>query len=72
MNLKDAINYFIAVIAEFAKAHGLSNQQAFRYLDEFKGLDFIERFYDVEHTLSFDEVVADVTNYCRRMGGSIS
>lgn len=71
MNIKDCLDYFIALIAEFAKTHGLTNQLAFRYLNEYKGLDFMEEFYDVEHTLSFDEAVDDVTNYCRRMGGTI-
>lgn len=67
----DKINYMIAIISEFARAHGLSSQESYGYLQKYKGLDFIEEFYDVEHTLSFDDVIEDVTNYCRRMGGQL-
>ena len=67
-SLKDRLNYLIALISEFAAAHQLSLQQAYLYLQQFKGLDFAEEFYDVEHTLSFDEAVEDVTIYCKRMG----
>ncbi|MCF0184756.1 MAG: DUF3791 domain-containing protein [Bacteroidaceae bacterium] len=72
MNMTDLLDYIIALIAEFAKTHGLTNQQAYRYLNRYKGLDFIERFYDVEHTLSFEDAVEDVTNYCQRFGGTIA
>lgn len=71
-SLKDRLNYLIALISEFAAAHQLSLQQAYLYLQQFKGLDFAEEFYDVEHTLSFDEAVEDITIYCKRMGGHIA
>ena len=71
-SLKDRLNYLIALISEFAAAHQLSLQQAYLYLQQFKGLDFAEEFYDVEHTLSFDEAVEDITIYCKRMGGHIT
>ena len=65
------INYVIAFISEFSKEHHLSAQQGYKYLQTYKGLDFVDEFYDVEHTLSFDDAVEDVTNYCRRMGGQL-
>lgn len=71
-SIKDRLNYLIALISEFAAMHQLSLQQAYLYLQRFKGLDFVEEFYDVEHTLSFDEAVEDVTIYCKRMGGNIA
>ena len=67
----DIINYIVALITEFAKAHGITSQQAYKYLQEFKGLDFVEEFYDVEHTLSFDDAVEDLSFYCKRMGGTL-
>lgn len=71
-SVKDRLNYLIALISEFAAAHHLSLQQAYLYLQQFKGLDFADEFYDVEHTLSFDEAVEDLTNYCKRMGGALA
>ena len=70
--LKDRLDYLIALVSEFAAAHHLSLQQAYLYLQRYKGLDFADEFYDVEHTLSFDQAVEDVTMYCKRMGGAIN
>ena len=69
--VKNKIAYTIAVISEFASAHSLSNAQAYRYLERFKGLDFVKRFYNVEHTLPFEDVVEDLTAYCHRKGGAL-
>lgn len=66
------INYIIAIITEFAVAHKISAQQAYLYLQQFKGLDFIEKHYEVEHTGSFENAVEDLTIYCQRMGGNIA
>jgi len=68
----DKINYIIAVITEFADAHKIGTQQSYKYLQENKGIDFIDEFYDVEHTLSFDNVIEDLTVYCHRKGGSLT
>ena len=68
----DKINYFVALITEFATAHQISTQQAYRYLQQYKGLDFVDEFYDVEHTFSFENTVEDLTAYCKRMGGTLA
>ena len=57
----DRINYIVALITEFATAHDISLQQAYKYLQEFKGIDFVEKYYDVEHTFSFENTVEDLT-----------
>ena len=69
--VKNKVEYVIAVISEFAVAHSLSTQQAYRYLERFKGLDFVIRFYNVEHTFSFKDVIDDLTAYCHRNGGAL-
>ena len=71
-NTLDKINYFVALITEFATAHQISTSQAYEYLQRYKGLDFVDRFYDVEHTFSFDNTVEDLTAYCKRMGGTLA
>lgn len=71
-NTIDKINYFVALITEFATAHQISTSQAYEYLQRYKGLDFVDRFYDVEHTFSFDNTVEDLTAYCNRMGGTLA
>ena len=37
-----------------------------------KGLDFVDKYYDVEHTFPFENTVEDLTAYCKRMGRSYS
>ena len=69
--IEDKVAYLIAVISEFAAKHTLTTPQAYRYLERFKGLDFVNRFYDVEHTFSFEDVVDDLTAYCHREGGAL-
>ena len=72
VNIKDKVAYTIAVISEFAATHALNTAQAYRYLERFKGIDFLNRFYEVNHTLSFDDVVSDLTAYCHRKGGALT
>ena len=54
--ITDKIDYLIALISEFAEAHQLSTQVAYLYLNKFSGLNFADKSYDVNHTLSFDNV----------------
>ena len=72
IRIEDKLAYIIAVVNEFAAAFSLNSQQAYRYLDRFKGIDFVERFYDVEHTQSFEDVVDDLALYCRKNGGMLA
>lgn len=70
-NIKNKVEYVIAVISEFAAAHSLNTAQAYRYLERFKGIDFVTRFYNVEHTFAFEDVIEDLTAYCHRNGGAL-
>lgn len=68
---RNQIRYTVACISEFANSKSLSKQQAFLYLYNHKALDFLNEFYDVEHTLSFNEVLSDMTAVCQQNGGNI-
>ncbi|WP_459189416.1 DUF3791 domain-containing protein [Parabacteroides sp. APC149_11_2_Y6] len=70
-NIKDKVEYMIALISEFAKAHSLTSSQAYRYLERYKAIDFIDKHYDIAHTQRFEDVISDITAYCRRFGGAI-
>lgn len=70
-NVKDKVEYIIALITEFGKAHSLAPNQAYRYLERYHAIDFIDRYYGIAHTQSFKDVVADITAYCQRFGGAI-
>ena len=69
---KKKIAYIVACISEFARATGLNTQEAFRYLNNHGGIDFLLEFYDVEHTLSFEEAVDDLKMVTQKAGGLIA
>lgn len=48
--LKDMAEYIVIAIHEFAKRHQLEEKQAYRYLNHYKAIDFLENQYDVAHT----------------------
>ena len=69
--IQNQIRYTVACVSEFAHSKSLTKAQAFMYLLEYKALDFLTEFYDVEHTLSFEEAVSDMTAVCLKNGGKI-
>lgn len=71
INIKDKAEYIIAAISEFGKRHALSPVEAFRYLKRYKGIEMLDRFYDVMHTLSFKDTTDDLTAFCHRNGGAL-
>ena len=64
---KIEITWWFASV-EFARRYKLTLQQAFRYLNNWKGLAFLEEFYDVEHLLSIEDAVDDLTVVCKKTG----
>lgn len=69
--VQNQIRYTVVCINEFAKSKSLTKTQAFLYLFDHKALDFLIEFYDVEHTLSFEDVLSDMTAVCQKNGGKI-
>ena len=65
------ISYTVACVSSFAAAHNLSKKDAFLYLYGNKAIAFLKEHYDVEHTLSLDEAVEDMTEICRKNGGTL-
>lgn len=65
------INYIVVCINEFALSKNLTEQEAFRYLYANKGIEFLTENYDIEHTLSLQDAVNDLSIVCRNNGGMI-
>lgn len=61
----------MTAIIEFGRRHHLSIKEASNYLVRFKGINFLTEFYDVEHTLSFNDCVDDLTVVCQNNGGAL-
>ena len=65
------INYIVTCISEFARRHGLKTKNAFNFLSEYKAIEFLNEFYDIEHTLSIDDALDDMLIICRKNGGEL-
>jgi hypothetical protein len=64
-------DYIVACVNEFARSKSISIKDAFLYLHTFKGIQFLVDHYDIEHTLSFDDVIEDISAICRNNDGAI-
>ena len=67
--LKKKINYTVVCVNEFAGKFNIAAKEAFTYLYDHKGIEFIKENYDIEHTLSLDDAVENLTMVCRNNGG---
>lgn len=65
------IAFVVACVNEFAKKLKLSPKEAFMYLYNHKAIKFLKENYEAEHTLSFDNVMEDLSILCRRNGGAL-
>ena len=64
---RNRISFYIACIGAFAERFTISNAVAYNYLSQYKGLDFIYDFYDIEHTFPIDDVADDMQKYVKGM-----
>lgn len=64
--------YFFCCIGEFARKYSLTNAEAYKFLVEFKGMDFIDQQYEIEHTQSIEDAVEDMMLVCQRNGGVLA
>lgn len=59
-NIRDIIEYIVAVVGDFAAKHNLTDTQPYRYIKFQNGISFLEDNYGIIHTLDFDEAVDSV------------
>jgi len=55
------ILYYVMCVSAFSNKKNLDQCDAFNYLYNYKGIDFLIECYDAEHTLSLDDAVEDLT-----------
>ena len=65
------ISYINFCITQFAKRFRMQPQVAYRYLNEYKGLAFLDECYAAEHLVSASDAVTDLRQVCRRHGGTL-
>ena len=69
--IQNKAEYIVIFISEFARRFGLSVVQAYRYLNRYKAIDFLDEHYNVAHTQSFEDMVQNMAGYCQRHGGAL-
>lgn len=67
--LKKRINYTVVCVNEFAKKFAITEKEAFQYLEKYKGILFLKEHYEIEHTLSLEDAIEDLSRVCRTNGG---
>lgn len=65
------LRFTIALVAEFARAYGITQKQAYNYLVRFKGMSHLNEFYNVLHTQSFEDNVEVLAEVCYNNGGQL-
>ena len=70
--LNNRLLYYFCCIGEFARKYSLTNAEAYKFLSEFKGMDFIDTYYEAEHTQSIEDSVEDMMSVCQRNGGALA
>ncbi len=69
---KNRIGYMVMIVRYFGEAHQLTPRQAHNYLRRHKAMNYMEEFYDVEHTLSPKDTVNTLGIICKRNGGNVA
>lgn len=67
----DKIEYLVLLVSEFAARLKVSESRAYRYLRHYGALALCDKHYNVMHTLSIDENIQTLQDYCQRRGGSL-
>lgn len=68
-NTRNRIRYMNFIIISFAKGAKMWIPEAYKYLRDFGGLDFLYRHYEYEHTLPASETHFTLLKICRNNGG---
>ncbi len=68
---KNIINYIVICINEFAKQCKITSKQAYLYLRDYKGIEFLKENYEAEHTVGLDDAIDDLKQVCIKNGGDI-
>jgi hypothetical protein len=65
------IQYYTMCVSAFSDKKGMTKKDAFNYLFDHYGIEFLVDHYDAEHTLSLDDAIDDLTMICKNNGGAV-
>lgn len=62
----------VACVNEFADRYKINGRDAFNYLNKHKAINFLIDNYEIEHTLSIEDAIDDITIVARNNGGTLA
>ena len=65
------IPYINMIIRSFSNRYHIDYVMGMEYLYQFKGIHYLEQFYDVEHLLPIDDTLESLQSICQRNGGNL-
>ena len=65
------IEYLVLLVAAFAVQSKISESEAYRYLSCYGALALCDKHYGIMHTLSLEENLQMLRDYCHRKGGTL-
>lgn len=65
------IPYINMIIRSFSNRHHIDYVMGMEYLYQFKGIHYLEKFYDVEHLLPIDDTLDSLLSICQKNGGHL-
>ena len=65
------IENIVISIGEFGRAHALSSGESYAYLKKYKGLEYLDNFYEPLSCLPMESLVDDLAKVCRNNGGEL-
>ena len=68
---QNKIEYLVLLVAAFATRSNVTEAQAYRYLSQYGALALCDKHYGIMHTLSLDENIQTLKDYCQRKGGKL-
>ena len=65
------IPYINMIIRSFSNRYHLDHVMGMEYLYQFKGIQYLEEFYDVENLLSIEDTLDALQAICQKNGGNL-
>ena len=68
---RNIVNYIVICINKIKKKCKITSKEAYLYLRDFKGIEFLKENYEAEHTIGLDDTIDDLKQVCINNGGNI-
>ena len=68
---KKIIFFYITCIFDFAQKYKISIKDAYNYLKEYNGIQYLMENYEIEHTLSKDDTLEALSHITQKNGGHL-